>query len=170
MYEGWRITRWETPVVDMDRILMVSLTDAKRELVLVLEDPRSSGRRRWQVRFRDYPAYRNIDESYRVDLWRWLDQSGQRCGCTFTVNESSPFGSWATTYLHDVKPATQHFVIATNDDVIEVLSAEGPVWEEIAGAAPDDPAPGKATQLYVGEDDEAIQRHLADLKIRNRPQ
>ena len=170
MYEGWRITRWETPVVDRDRVLMVSLTDTRGELVIVLEDTQSSERLRWRVRFRRYPAYRNIDERYRLALWNWLDESDQRCGFTFTVAEPAPFASWDTGYLHDMAPATRHFVIGTNDDVIEVLSDEEPVWEGIAAAAPDEPAPGKSIHLYVGEDDDSIQRLITDLKNRNRPQ
>jgi len=170
MYKGWQIARWETPVVDRDRVLMVSLIDTGGELVLVFEDTESSERLRWRVRFRKYPAYRNIDERYRVALWCWLDESGQRCGFTFTVTEPVPFASWDTDYLHDMVPATRHFVIATNDDVIEVLSGEEPVWEGIAAAAPDDPVPVKSIHLYVGEDDDAIHRLSADLKDRNRPQ
>lgn len=166
MYKGWRITRWETPVVDMDRILMVSLADTHRELVVVVEDPSAPGRPRWRVRFRDYPAYRNMDESYRLDLWGWLNESGQRCGTTFTVDEPSPFVSWTSASVH-ILDETRHFVIATGDDVIEVLSAGRPIWEEIAGAAPDEPMPGKSVHLYFGEDDEAIQRLEADLKRRN---
>ncbi len=164
MYEGWQISRWETPVVDVDRLLMVSLTDANRELVIVLEGPRPLGRPRWRVTFRHYPAYRNIDESYRVKLWKWLDDSEQRCGFTFTVDETSRFASWGTGYLEDVAPNARHFVIATEDDVIEVLSVEEPMWHALEPARPEEPLPGKAQHLYAGEDDAVIRRMLAGLK------
>ncbi|MEO7190227.1 MAG: hypothetical protein ABI051_04165 [Vicinamibacterales bacterium] len=169
MYEGWRITRWETPVADMDRILMVSLTDAQRELVVVVEAYRATDRPRWRVRFRDYAAYRNIDEAYRLNLWRWLNQSGQRCGSTFIVDEQPTFASWDTGYLQHQMPDTRHFVIATGDDVIEVLSGEEPAWEAVDGADPGDPLPGKSTHLYFGEDHAAIDRLEADLRERNKP-
>ena len=167
MYKGWRISRWETPVADQNRLLVVSLTDANRELVLLLEAPWAPGRPRWRVRFRDYPAYRNIDESYRAGLWSWLDESGQRCGSTFTVEESPRFASWNTEYLHDVAPKTRHFVITTEDDVVEVLASEEPVWEVEEAAEPQASFPGKAEHLYMGEDDVAIKQLIAKQKDPN---
>jgi hypothetical protein len=128
MYEEWVITRWETPVGDIDRLLMVSLVDRQGELQLVVEAFRAPNRPRWRVTFRDYPAYRNIDERYRDALWRWLDASAQRCGATFTVSESPAFSSWGATYFDDVNRHRRHFVISTADDVIEVLSAGEPIW------------------------------------------
>jgi hypothetical protein len=169
MYEGWSICRWETPVVDEDRLLMVSLDDVDRELVLLLESGRDPGRPRWRVRFRQYPAYRNIDEAYRTDLWAWLDKSGQRLGFTFTVEESPPLASWGTVYLHEVVPRIRHFVIATEDDVVEVLSAEEPVWEAADPAEPGEPRPGKARHLFRGEDDEEIDRLVEDVRRRQEP-
>jgi hypothetical protein len=170
MYKGWRITRWETPVSDLDRVLMVSLTDAKRELTLIIENPRAKGRPRWRVKFHNYPAYRNIDEAYRMDLWLWLDESCQRCGTTFVVDETPIFASWETGYLQDVAPNARHFVIATDDDVIEILSTDEPIWQQIDGAKPDEALPGKANHLYAGEDNEEIRQLITDVKRRNRIQ
>lgn len=169
MYEGWRIARWETPVVDLDRLLMVSLADVDRELVVVLESFREPDRPRWRVRFRHYPAYRNIDESYRLELWRWLDPSGQRAGSTFTVEEAPPLASWGTEYLHQAHPRTRHFVIATQDDVIEVLSMDQPIWEVAEPATKEAPVPGKAQHLFVGEDDAEIEELVRDLQRRQSP-
>lgn len=169
MYEGWRIRRWDTPVVEEDQLLMVSLVDVDRELVLLFESGRDSGRLRWRVRFRQYPAYRNVDEAYRTELWRWLDTSGQRVGFTFTVEESPPLASWGTVYLHEVMPGIRHFVIATGDDVVEVLSAEEPVWEALGPAMADEPRGGNATHLDVHEDDAEIERPVEDSKRRQRP-
>lgn len=168
MYEGWRISRWETPVVDAARLAMVSLADVDHELVVVFEAVHVPDRPRWRVRFRQYPAYRNIDESHRTNLWHWLDQSKQRVGFTFTVEESPRFASWGSVYLHDVLPRAKHFVIATEDDVVEVISAQVPIWEVAAPAEVGSPIPGKAEHLYVGEDDPRIARVLEDLKNRNR--
>jgi hypothetical protein len=154
--------------VDIDRLLMVSLADVERELVVVLESFRAPDRPRWRVRFRRYPAYRNIDEKYRLDLWRWLDESDQRCGFTFTVVETPPFSSWATGYVEAVEPTARHFVISTEDDVIEVLSADEPIWEVADAAAAGAPIPGKATHLYVGEDDAEIERLTKDIRRRQK--
>jgi hypothetical protein len=147
---------------------MVSLADADRELVILLEDAQSPDRPRWRVRFRQYPAYRNVDEAYRTNLWQWLDESDQRVGFTFTVTEAPQFASWGTVYLHDVVPGAQHFVIATNDDVVEVISAQPPIWETVDPAKLGSPASGKSRHLYVGEDDAEIGQLVADLKGRNQ--
>jgi hypothetical protein len=167
MYAGWRIKRWETPVVDLDRTLMVSLTDAKQELVIVFEGSPPS-RSRWRVRFRDYPAYRNIDELHRANLWLWLDESGQRCGATFIVDEQTRFASWDAPSLDVFEPKVRYFVIATNDDVIEVLSAAEPIWDAIEAARVDEPLPGKSVHLHFGEDDGEIRRLGEDLESRTK--
>lgn len=152
MYDGWRIARWETPVVDIDRLLLASLVDTGGELTLVFEDCGRPARPRWRVRFRDYPAYRNIDEAYRVALWSRLDASRQRCGWTFTVDEPSPHASWGSDYLHRVLPGLRHYVVATDDDVVEVLSRQEPIWDTVDAARRDDPPPGKSEHIYLGGD------------------
>lgn len=88
-------------------------------------------------------------------------ESGQRCENTFTVGESPRFASWETGYLQDVLPAARHFVIATEADVIEVLSGETPIWETAEPAPIGAPPPGKSSHLYLGEDDVEIEALLA---------
>jgi hypothetical protein len=164
MYEGWTVIRWETPVADIQRLYLVALSDSHRELTVLLEAARAPGRPRWRLRFRNYPAYRNIDEGYRTELWAWLDASGQRCGSTFVVQEPKPFVSWGTgDYLQAMKPGMRHFVVSTEDDVIEVLSAGEPQWEQAEPAQAEEPIPGKATHLYVGEDEAEIERLTQEL-------
>lgn len=104
-------------------------------------------------------------QAYRLALWQHLDDTGQRCGHTFTVDETPRFASWATGYLYDVAPSTRHFVITTMDDVVEVLSANEPTWATAAeSAGPDRAVAGKAEHLYFGEDDAAIERLSAELR------
>lgn len=167
MYRSWTITRWDTPIADVQRVLMVSLVDTGRELTLLLEGHSRSGHPRWRVRFREYPAYRNIDEAFRLELWKWLDESGQRCGSTFTVIESPPLASWETGYLHELSPGVRHYVVATDDDVVEVLSHFAPTWEEVEPALPGNPLPGKSIHLYLGEDDAAIEQLGEELQRRS---
>jgi len=73
-----------------------------------------------------------------------------------------------TLYVDVFEPKVRHFVIATNDDVIEVLSAAEPIWEAIEAAGVDEPLPGKSVHLYVGEDDEEIRRLGEDLESRKK--
>lgn len=169
MYKGWQVSDWRSPVAEVDRLLMVSLTDENRELVIVLEGSWVPGRPRWRVRFRPYSGYRNLDERYRGDLWQWLHDSSQGCGGTFIVEEDPPFASWGTDYLKGFEPSTKHFVVCTEDDVIEVLSSAWPTWEAIEPAAPESLLPGKSQHLFVGEDDEAIQQLVDDIQAKNMP-
>jgi hypothetical protein len=168
MYDGWVVTRWDTPVSDVAELYLASLTDARRELTLVLEGPLASGRPRWRVEFQDYPGYRNLDEAFRVELWQWLDMSGQRCGSTFVVSEPLPLASWATSGLHQLYPGLRHYVVATMDDVIEVLAAREPSWTVVEPAGLRDPPPGKSTHLFLGRDDDAIARLEQEIKSRER--
>jgi hypothetical protein len=169
MYDNWTVTRWETPVVDIRRLLLVSLVDANHELTLILEASSSQCRARWRVRWRRYPGYRNLDEAFRTQLWQRLDESGQRCGWTFTVEETPPLASWDSSgYLAGMWSGARHYVIATDDDVVEILSDEAPTWETLPPAAVDEPPAGKSTHLYMGEDDAEIQRVFAETKDRQR--
>ena len=170
MYDDWVISRWETPVVDATHLGLVSLVDANRELAMVFEVTGSPERLRWCVRFRRYPGYRNIDEAYRTALWQRLDESGQRCGATFTVQESTRLASWDTGYLQGMYPHARHFVIATDDDVIEVISDEEPVWDSVEPGGLNDPPPGKSKHLYIGKDDAEIARMVAAIKGKQPPQ
>ncbi len=169
MYQDWQITRWDTPVADIDRLVMVSLTDANCELTAVFEDLQSTANAPLRARFRHYPGYRNIDEAYRTDLWQWLDETGQRCGNTFIVTETPLLASWGTVYLHDWVPTIQHFVIATLDDVLEVIAGETPIWDTVDAATVDRNRPRKVEHLLIGEDDDKIDRLVADIKSRNNP-
>jgi len=165
MYHDWQIERWETPVVDCNRLLLLSLVDAGRELVMIFVARNS----KYCVRFSNYQAYRNIDEAYRTDLWHWLDKSNQRCGFTFLVKENPPFHSWGTVYLHTVLPDVRHYVIATDDDAVEVLSTCVPKWEPKMHTSDGDSNAGKSTHLYIGDDDARINELMADIKRENEP-
>ncbi len=167
MYEGWRITRWETPIADTRWLLLVSLVDTTKRLTLVLEAFRSPGRPRWEVSFSNHFAYRNIGEAYRLSLWASLSHTGQRWDSTFMVEEREPLSSWHTGYLHEVVPGVKHYVIATTEDVIEILSSTEPLWRQVAPPAPDEPLPGKIEHLFIGEDDARIAELAKDLKRRH---
>lgn len=153
-YEAWKVRRWQTPFSDIRSITMATLTDNNQVLEIVLEATREEARPRWAVRFKIYPVYRNIMESYRLKLWKHLDETGQRCGHTFTV-EDSPW----LVHFHDEEPllavsfpALEHFVITTEDDVVEVLSPEAPEVEFLGYAPEGAELPGKSDVFYKPED------------------
>ena len=164
MYRGWKVKRWDTPVSDINDLAMVSLLDRARRLDMIVQSLRDPSRRRWRMRFEDYSAYRNTDELYFVDLWRWLDESDQRCGSTFIFEASS----WNDTNsgLPHMDTQARHYVVATIDDVLEVVSGREPVWEEIAPAKPDSSPPGKADHLFLPDDREEVELFIKDIQAR----
>ncbi len=156
MYEDWQIKRWDTPASDINSLVMVSLVD-DGVLRIIFEAPRLSNRPRWQFTFNAYPAYRNILEEYRLNLWKHLDQSNQRCGNTFIVGNSP----WIA-YFQSREPLIDihstnliHYVIATEDDVIEILASFVEVID-LGNTASDVPRAGKSRVFYNPTDREQI--------------
>ncbi len=148
MYEAWQVKRWDTPISDVGSLVMASLVD-DGVLSIILEAPRFENRPRWQFTFEAYPAYCNILEEYRLKLWDHLSQSKQRCGSTFIVDNSPWIAAfYETEFLLEVHyPDLNHYVISTEDDVIEILA---PSVEVIClGDTPlSVPSVGKSRILY----------------------
>jgi hypothetical protein len=147
---------------------MVHLID-DGELTVAIEDIHSPQRIRWQFVFKKYSAYRNILEEHRLELWQHLDKTQQRCGNTFTVSYSPWIASFRPSEpLLDMDfPTLVHYVVATGDDVIEVLSPEPPNIENTGPAPSDAPAPGKSSHLYYPRDKDEIDRLVNDIRRRN---
>lgn len=165
MYQAWQITRWDTPLSDLKSVAMVSLVD-DGELSITFEAPRETGRPRWCVTFRTYPGYRNLLEEFRLELWSHLDSTNQRCGSTFTVANSPWIETLRTreslfdTYYSRIK----HYVLSTEDDVIEVLSPNAPRIDALGQTPTDEKAAGKSTVYYHPEDRAKIETEIPSLK------
>ena len=129
MYDKWKIKKWETPISDSKQLGMLSLHDiaASNTLEVLLND----GTQEISITFKSYPAYRNILEEYRTKLWKHLDETSQRCGWTFEVIESTWIDELEQneSLIEVHNPGLRHFVICSNDDVVEVLSNEEPKVE-----------------------------------------
>ena len=156
-----KIERWETPVSDINSLAMVCLFDDQNLTITVQdlrgpEDVREAGRRRWRFTFERVPAYRNILEEYRHEIWENIRNEGQNFGGTLVVSNSS----WIKELNDDTElilihnPNLMHFIICTEDDVVEVLASNWPIIEEIEPASEDAPTPGKSEIYYVPQDRE----------------
>lgn len=168
MYEGWKITRWETPIVEIGQLLLVSLLRTGRDLILEFEAFRDPARPRWQVKFTQCDAFRCIDEAYRLNLWKMIDETGQRCGFSFLAEEPDPFGSWGTMYLHEWQKGLKCYVLCTEDDVVEVLTARDPEWREIASGAGKEPLPQSGSHFYLPEDREKVEGIVKRIRDANQ--
>ena len=148
---------------------MVSLVD-EGCLSITLEGPREKGRPRWRIVFDGFvPGYRNLLEEFRLELWEHLELTHQRCGNTFTVTNSP----WIV-YLREkegvfdsVYSEIDHYVVLTEDDVIEVLSPTKPKIDNL-GSAPANAKPaGKSNVLYHPEDRDKIEERLRSWKRKD---
>jgi len=166
MYSRWRFQRWETPVSDLKSVGMVSLID-DGTLQITIEDLRDPRRLRWRFAFSQAPIYQNILEEYRLGSWSESESraEAESVGWTATIPESPWLaGLREQEPLLDVHfPGLRHYQIATEDDVVDVLSADAPRIDEIPPGAPGDPPVGKSTILYADEDADEVRRLFDDL-------
>jgi len=170
LYNNWVLKRWETPISDIQRLALVSLTDTRGVLSLVLEDQCDPLRRRFHVDFTRYPGYRNLLEEYRLELWQALAETGAT-GRSLQVTVS-PWIAELKEHepLLDAEfPNLKHWLISTEDDVIEVLSDATPLFQKMNSTGADTPPVGKSTILYAPEDRENIEHVFRDVKRHNRP-
>jgi hypothetical protein len=159
--------RWETPVSDARSLAMVSLVD-HRGLHITVQDLRDPMRRRICFSFDRVPAYRNILEEYRT--------SAPPCHQDLGWTRIDMTSAWLADLrsrepLLDVHtPGCQHYVIITEDDVVDVLAPEAPTIVEVSPAKADEAAPGKSLVFYHPEDREQIEARLGELgRLRENP-
>ena len=166
MTEAFQEERWETPVSNAKSLAMVSLVDWNG-LHITVQDLRDPERRRYQFTFRCVPAYRNILEEYRTSEASESLVEGD-LGWTVKVSKSPWLEtlSQAEPLLEVLTPGCAHYVIITEDDVIDVLSPEPPVISELLPAAEDDPLPGKSHVLRHPVDREQIDQVLNQIRER----
>lgn len=165
MYKNWKVENWETPVSQAKSLVMVSLIQ-KVELSIILQDIRDPQRRRFQFTFSNYSAYRNILEEYRLELWSEIEGKREGMGWTLIIPDSRWIAelkeSEALLEIHN--PNLVHYMICTEDDVIEVLSDESPKIVEIEPASEDEELPGRTTTLYYPEDKDKIEEVFNEIK------
>ena len=63
-------------------------------------------------------------------------------------------------------PGCRHYIIVTEDDVIDVLTPEEPTIVEVAPAGEQEPAPGKSVILHHPHDREKIDALVDEVRRR----
>ena len=169
IYAGWRAERWETPVSDAGSLRLVSLLD-DGALHLVLEDAHHEARLRWRFTFRNVPAYLNLLEEYRLELWAHEARQGKRLGWTVQVPDSPwlarLYQSESLLELHH--PGLVHYQVGTEDDVIDILAPTPPLIEELGPAPADSPPAGRSTTLFWSRDRAQIEQSVEAIASRAR--
>jgi hypothetical protein len=160
------LQRWDTPVSDAVSLAMVSLVD-RDGLHLTLQDLRDPNRRRYCFSFQKVVAYRNILEEFR-DGEQWIRQG---TGRTFRATESEWLRELRSreALLDVMAPGCQHYLVVTEDDVIDVLSPHEPEIREVAAAPIEESLPGKSRILYNSMDRPEIEQVISDLTKTRKP-
>lgn len=125
MYDNWRFEKWVTPISSMRTVILESLQDGSDGLTVIVEtDEKPEVDIRVSFYFAKAPAYRNIQESYRTELWAKLGR--EMPGTPWS--SLRVFGAdWAEALRQEpLFPEIKHFMISTVDDVIEVLTPDEP--------------------------------------------
>lgn len=123
-----------------------------------------TNRKRYCFIFKKVAAYKNtleeyiLNESFSRTLYGWTIQS-----------ENS---TWLNEYrqkepLFEIdNPICKHFVIMSEDDVLEILCPSFPDIKEIESAKVDEELPGKSIILFHPEDRKAIEYYKDCLENR----
>ena len=125
MYQGWQIEKWKTPISEATNPAFESLVQDKKSLKIEVTGDDSQ---KWLFLFTSHcPVYKSIDETYKMELWSYLDKTDQRFGSTFIVKNSS----WVKQYQKpnfsmEAPPKLKHYVLATNNNFIEILTDKKP--------------------------------------------
>ena len=167
LYQGWRPKRWETPFSDVKSLAVVSLTDSGT-LQVVVEAARAMPRRRWRIDFGRVPAYLNLMEEFRLELWGQTNPGEVKLGWARIIPDSPWLEKLCERepLLRIHHPTLIHYQVGSEDDVIDVLGPATPTIQEIEPAADNESLPEKSrTLLYP--DDRAEIEDLVE-RIRNR--
>lgn len=141
IYKNWKISKWETPISNFGSSRMELLMDTDF-LTIIIQEGAGDIRSRVKFIFRGDYAYRNINESFRNGLWAILPP---RLGQTLKVEKSDLIEILRSDELgSDTFLSAKHYIILTEDDVIEVIAAVDPEIHELDQADPDAALPGKS--------------------------
>lgn len=159
--------RWETPVSDASSLAMVSLLD-KKDLEIVLQDLRDSNRKRFKFIFHKVVAYKNILEEYRTKETEFPNR--KIFGWTIVAERSKWLDNLKKKedLLDIYNPNCKHFIILTEDDVLEILCSNFPEIMKIEPAKEEDDLPGKSTIYYHPEDKDDIDKVITEIKKESK--
>lgn len=125
-----RQARWETPISDAPRPRLIALTQGEGLHIDV--DSGGDAAQRVRFSFGTVPSYRSTREEYRTGAAR----PGEGLGQTRIIKMSA----WIKELrereplLDAFDPDCEHYVIATEDDCIEVMASSPPKIEIVPGS------------------------------------
>lgn len=126
--------RWETPVSDLAYLALLELRQVGLSLTLDLEGKRGDVAEQWRVVFRRQAGYANLREEYRARQWSVMPKTAK--GWTIIHEESPWLAELRAEERFDLygNAAARHYMVCTEDDVIDVLSVEPPVISRLVAS------------------------------------
>jgi hypothetical protein len=128
------LVRWDTLLSDITSLMLVGLQQEGTRLRIVLEGEVTGERAEFTVVFVAFFAYRSLREEYRTTLWSSVPV-GARLGWTRWVAESQWVAEMMSSeplFVAHGGGDARHYLICTEDDVVEVLAIEAPVIEQVS--------------------------------------
>jgi hypothetical protein len=129
-FMDWKCLRWETPISDA-KSLMMELLQVRGKVEIILDSSNIfHSSPNVKIIFSQSEAFRSLQESYMSTLWGTFAKTASP-GRTFIVEDSpwiSELAEQDSLFAHLSKDAC-HYVIATDAEVIEVISRYPPSTE-----------------------------------------
>lgn len=145
IYDNWKISTWQTPISNFESSRLELLMDSD-QLVIIIQEGAGNVRKRVKFVFNGDYAYRNINESFRNDLWAMMPSN---LGQTLVVENSDFLNVLLSDGLgKDAFSQTKHYVFKTEDDVIEVVATSCPNVQILENVDSETPPPGKSKIFY----------------------
>lgn len=120
-YNNWKPKKWKTDLSELEYLFFESLCDSEKGLIITFSNSQGVN---FEIVFENYPAYRNVLEEYKLNLWAIRDEKWTDIGNTWIIKNSD----WLEQFkkeeplLSHHEGQLHHYIIITQSAVIEVLS------------------------------------------------
>jgi hypothetical protein len=122
------ITKWE-PIAEVPNILYLDyLRYGDGGLIIYLKED-TERERRLKLHFKNFLGFRNFDESYRLKTISEKDAFSIQPPWSLFIAENDELIEWVNDETYEIFKGTRVFknhIIATPDDIIEVVSDVSP--------------------------------------------
>jgi len=127
-----KIFEWKTIVSEASRLWIKKLL-YDGELTVFCGAIFDQNEKEIKISFGERPIYRDIQEEFLTPLWKIKDSLPQKIGWTFFLEQSK----WLEELNKDdffaaLRKGSRHYVLTTDDDVIEVVTDFEPIFTVVS--------------------------------------
>ena len=129
-----KMIKWE-PVNQIPNLLYIDKLEYSKEgLKIFLKEEPNNMTRRLKIRFKYFLGFRNFDETYRLKTISEDENFSMQTPWTLFVAEKDEFINWINVETYDMFEGVRSFknyIIATPDDILEIITDSEPIAEWI---------------------------------------